>query len=1286
MDSIGVKDPGKQGEAVSGSEAYGAALDETLGSAELSRGRDSRAGSHEWLALSRISQLLLGHEPLPDVFGRVVEEIASATGFPVVVIELYDADRQVMMFEGVTGIPLPPNGTGHEVPVTETVSGLVATTGRSYISEDVWNHPQYRCGRLRDLGIHTFICTPMRAEDRILGTLSLAHTDVVPVDENLPAFASALANQIGLFIEHRQTEESLCKSEERFHMFVDWTYDWEYWMNPDGTILYMSPSCERITGYSPGAFSADPTLLDRIVHPDDRDGWFQHLKGIVSSAFPSAPETIEFRIVCLDGSERRIGHACQPVFDRDGRYLGRRVSNRDITDEFRFERERETSLELLRLLNQQNHTEELLQNLTGLFHDWTGCEAVGVRLREGDDFPYYVTRGFPQEFIRAERYLCQRDLEGQLVRDSSGNPMLECMCGNILCGRFNPQLPFFTEYGSFWTNSTTQLLASTSESDRQARTRNRCNGEGYESVALIPIRYGSETLGLLQLNDRAPGRFNAELIPFLERMAGQIALALAQRQTSVRLTVSEKRFRDISEASGECVFETDAAGRITFVNDRVVDVLGYLPENALGHSVYEVLPEECGEACRRALAPRDGTRTGFRGMEIQARSKDGREVWLSVTVMPLLSDSGKVTGFRGTAMDITERKRTEKALRESEARHRTILQTAMDGFWLVDLEGRLLEVNSAYCRMSGYTEAELLAMRIPDLEAVETATDTAAHMRKVMTEGQDRFETRHRHKDGHFFDVEVSVQFRPEEGGRLVVFLRDITERKQTEAGLRRLASAVEQAAECVVVTDPSGTIEYVNPAFETITGYRSEEVIGQNPRVLKSGKQDQGFYEALWKTISAGSVWRGGFVNRRKDGTLYQEDATISPVKDADGRIVHFVAVKRDITRETDLEEQLRQSQKMEAVGMLAGGIAHDFNNLLQVITGYSEMIFAQLPENGPHTEYLNEVTQAAERARHLIGQLLVFSRKQPRNPGYVRMTEVVDGCMKMLGRVLGEHIEREFETPADISTIYADPNQVEQVLMNLCVNSRDAMPSGGKLTVRLAEKSFDSNYCNRHAWARPGDFVMLSVTDTGTGMTPEIIAHMFEPFFSTKAPGKGTGLGLATVYGIIQQHEGLIQVESEPGRGTTFNTYWPTSKGDARQSHTDLPLEPGVQGQGENILIVEDDENVRSFTTKILSNNGYVPITAKDGTEAIRLFRKQKNSIALVISDVVMPKRSGRKMAKDIRALSPNVPILMMSGYVPDDLDERELPEGEEFLQKPFRPRELLDKVRTLLAHEKR
>ena len=522
-----------------------------------------------------------------------------------------------------------------------------------------------------------------------------------------------------------------------------------------------------------------------------------------------------------------------------------------------------------------------------------------------------------------------------------------------------------------------------------------------------------------------------------------------------------------------------------------------------------------------------------------------------------------------------------------------------------------------------------------------------------------------------------------EKNKMILLAIEDITERKQAEAELTRLNTAIEQSAEAIVITDIDGNIQYVNPAFEQITGYPRNEVIGQNPRILKSGKHEEPFYKDLWDTITSGSVWRGRIINRRKDGSLYTEEDTISPVIDKEGKITNFVAVKRDISKEQMLEEQLLQSQKMEAVGTLAGGVAHDFNNLLTIIQGHAELMMLEISESDPNYRELRQIVNATTRAASLTRQLLLFSRKEMMEFKPINLNETIGNLLKMLKRLIGEDIRIVTSFDDDLWQVNADESNLEQVIMNIAVNARDAMPEGGTLNIKTENLSLSDEECRVIPGSYSGKFVRLTIEDTGTGIPKEIMDKIFEPFFSTKEVGKGTGLGLSVVFGIVKKHNGWINVYSEPGQGAVFRIYLPAvSQAVEKTEENKNKSFQDLRGHGERILIIEDNRDVRDFASAALRQNGYVTYEAENAAAAVDVFRTEKGLFDLILSDVVLPDKNGFQLVKELLEIKADIPVIMCSGYTEERARHSIVhEEGFQFLQKPYSLNKLLEIVKETL-----
>ena len=520
-------------------------------------------------------------------------------------------------------------------------------------------------------------------------------------------------------------------------------------------------------------------------------------------------------------------------------------------------------------------------------------------------------------------------------------------------------------------------------------------------------------------------------------------------------------------------------------------------------------------------------------------------------------------------------------------------------------------------------------------------------------------------------------QFREREDEPYQVYstFLDITESRQAEEVRDMLMTAIEQSGEMVVITSPEGIIQYVNQAFEKVSGYTRQEVIGRNPRILKSGKQDEAFYHQLWATLSKGNTFKGRMVNKRKDGTFYTEDAAISPVCNAAGAIVNYVAVNRDITEQILLESQFQQAQKMESVGRLAGGVAHDFNNMLTIIISYTQMLINNTNASDPNHNDLKQILKAAQRSTEITRQLLAFARKQTISPKYLDVNDAVESTLKMLRRLIGEDIDLSWNPETGLWPVMADPSQMDQVLANLCVNARDAIRGVGKITIETDNISFDNEYCAEHPGFVPGDFVLLAVSDDGCGMDKPTLDRLFEPFFTTKGLGQGTGLGLA------KQSNGFINVYSEPEKGTTFRIYLPRHAGEAGEIRPKEAVEIRM-GRGETVLIVEDEASILKLGKRILLDLGYTVLAAATPGQAMEAAKTHEGDIHLIITDVVMPEMNGRDLSRQIRHLYPDIKVLFMSGYTADVIAHQGVVDGGvHFLQKPFFNKDMAAKIREVM-----
>lgn len=624
---------------------------------------------------------------------------------------------------------------------------------------------------------------------------------------------------------------------------------------------------------------------------------------------------------------------------------------------------------------------------------------------------------------------------------------------------------------------------------------------------------------------------------------------------------------------------------------------------------------------------------------------------------------------------------------ESERRYRAFIEQTSVGILLVDpATHRVLDSNPALQKLLQYSADELRSLTLGDVKfrndsGAETTLDPVLAGALPYPEEQ-----RVLRKDGTWAHVELSVSL--VSLGTSEIFsigLLDVSRRQHAEEELLLRERAIEAIGQGIAISDPNqpdNPIIYVNSAFEKLTGYSREEVIGQNCSFLVGPETDPAAVDSMRAAIRECRPCLVQLVNYRKDGSMFWNSLILSPVFDANNRLMYFVRAQTDITPVKKLEEELRQSQKMEAVGQLAGGVAHDFNNILTAMVGYCEVARTQVEANHPVRASIEEIAAAAERAASLTRQLLAFSRKQTLQPKVVDLNAIVSKLDEMLHRLLGEDVELVARLSPDLGRVKADPGQIEQVIMNLSVNARDAMPNGGKLIVETANVTLPEEDAQLPEDVKPGDYAMITVTDTGTGMTNEVKARIFEPFFTTKPQGQGTGLGLATCFGIIKQSGGHITVHTELGRGTMFCVYLPRIREELPVA-APAPVAPAPVGGHETIVLVEDDAAVRNLNARLLRGKGYTVIEASNGQEALRAVSQKDNAgIALLLTDVVMPEMGGKELAQHFRATHPHTKVLFCSGYTQEAIDRGgELEPGTAFLQKPFTPSALASKIREVL-----
>ena len=772
---------------------------------------------------------------------------------------------------------------------------------------------------------------------------------------------------------------------------------------------------------------------------------------------------------------------------------------------------------------------------------------------------------------------------------------------------------------------------------------------------------------------------------------------LSERERSEReIRETAARMKALVETAVDGVILIDARGTVQMFNPACEKLFGYAATEVIGQNVKMLMPQPYSGEHDRYLD--NFHRTGVKkiigvGREVTGRRKDGSIFPMNLSVGEAKQEGESI--FVGIIHDLTERARADQAVRDSERSFRLLVEGVTDyAIYMLDLDGRVTSWNSGAQRIKHYSASEILGRHFREfyLDEDRRNGEPERNLEVARREGRYEAESWRVRKDGSQFWANIVMDPIRNERGQLLGYAkitRDITERRRAEQVIReagvRINTLVETAVDGVILIDARGHIQTFNPACEKLFGYRADEVIGQNVKMLMPApyrEEHDRYLDNYQRTGDPKIIGIGREVKgQRKDGSVFPMDLSVGEAKQ-DGEST-FVGIIHDLTDRKHTEEQLIQAQKMEAVGQLSGGIAHDFNNLLTVIVGNAEFLSDSLKSRHDLQKLADSIIKAGERGAELTQRLLAYGRRQKLNPVEIDCNNLVAGMRKLLRRTLSEEIDIRVSLETELATAYADAGQLENAILNLCINAKDAIPQGGTISITTANMNLDDRYAEQHPEVHPGQYVMISITDDGHGMPKDVLERAFEPFFTTKDVGKGSGLGLSMVYGFVKQSNGHVAIYSEPGLGTTVRIYLPATSTYAEKAPHLVPEPEAAPDGQETVLIAEDDPFVRAYAVACLESFGYGVVEAVDGRDALN--KLAGGAMAdLLFTDVVMPGGiNGWELAESARRIKPELKVLLTSGYALEALAERgRLPAGAVVLNKPYRKAELAKRVREALA----
>ncbi len=1119
---------------------------------------------------------------------------------------------------------------------------------------------------------------------------------------------------------------------DKYRIVADFTYDWETWLDTTGAFIYVSPACERITGYSANEFIQDATLFTKIVHEDERAMVERHFSETLEGLHTSTQ--LDFRIKARDGSEHWIEHICQPVFGSDGTWLGYRASNRESTDRKRNEEIVRRINRELRAISDCNQTllravdeQTLLNDICKIICDEAGYRMAWVGFAEQD-----VGKTIrPVAWAGVESgYIANAKLTWSEAEERGRGPA-----------------------GMVIRNGETVYVQDFSTDPRMTPWRENAFKRGYRSGIALPLKdEKGYVFGVLMIYSSEVAAITEPEIRLLGELAGDLAFGITAMRIREDRQCMERALQEkvkhshallrLSKALELAQTYTESLNKAL---EEVKQVLGYqslwvylLSEDkthfkaltASGKMSETVMSEEWTatlpikddrylEALAASMEPLviEDARTDARLNQALVASLNMRTV-VNLPVFVLDQKVGVVgTGSFGeegvrvpTPSELAflaalashlavsldrirlhqERRRAEEEVRASEAKYRTLFEESFDGLFITSPNGKILDMNKKGIAMFGYTSKEEILSLELERDVYVYPPDRKWILAMVNTRGTAEYEVSVKRKDGSKMITHCALSAVKDEQGTVVHYrgiIRDITEKKRAEEAL--LASEIKLRS---IVDNIGIGVALISPRMEVLELNQQMKAWFPLVEPQRCPKCFQAFnlppregiceYCPTVKTLLDGLVHEA--LTQTPSGNRIRNFRVVSsPIRNTQGEVTAAIELVEDITEQRSLEAQLRQAQKMESIGRLAGGVAHDFNNKLTVILGELELAFMETSPTAPINGYLRAIEKAGQQSAELTRQLLAFARKQTIAPVVLDLNSAVTNMLNMLRRLIGEDIELTWVPASQACLVKMDPSQIDQILANLCVNARDAITGEGKVLIETELCQIEEEYCVNHPGFSPDRYVLLTVSDNGCGMDEETQGKIFEPFFTTKELGKGTGLGLATVYGIVKQNDGIINVYSEPGKGTTMKIYFHNHACVTEGVHVGSGTAETLLVKGkETVLLVEDEPGSLALCQKMLEKLGYQVLSADTPSKAIRLAENQNIKIDLLMTDVVMPEMNGPELVKRITPCSPHVKALFMSGYTANIIAHKGILDGNvHFIQKPFTLKDLAIRVREAL-----